>query len=1244
MAHLHSIRLRGFKTFARPTELSFEPGVTVIIGPNGSGKSNIADAVLWVLGEQSPGNLRGRSMQDVIFTGPDGRRSSAAAEVSLVFDNTCGSLPLDAAQVEVSRRLLRDSASEYRLNGGVCRLLDVQDLFGGLGLGREMHSVISQGKVDAVLNSTPEARRALVEEAAGLGRFKKRRERTRAKMDKTRQNLVRVADVEREVKTSLRPLRQQVAAAERFAQALEEWALARARLVLFELVEVEGSRQETENALGSLLQRRDDIEQRLAALRRQRAEDEALFTTVLREREDVGSLYHRVRAEAERMEARAGDLRQRVVRIEGDLDRTRRRRDLAESQLASLGARVAEAAAVTADEGRLLLVSAALGRLQAELDGMLPAYRESAAREDDLKDEVFELESARSRALQDRDFLRRETEEKERLGREVTALAAEAAERTRQLQREAEELHRRAAAAVSALAAARAAATAGAGLVEEARAELDERTREERHLAEVVSGLETRRSVLRDLIERREGMPAGVRGLMERSGGSRLLAEVLSVEPGFERALAAALGPVVQAAVVAEDQDALSVLQTQGPLEAVWTSVAGAPAQGARREESWELAGPPPAGTRDLWDLVGGPEGLVLSLRRLMPPTAVVIDESAGVADLARAGASRAEVGAPAGGGWRLVSRAGEVMVPGLHVARRTEAGAEALLRARNELAAADEELAGLVGRRQAAAAATAAATAALKEAERARDDAEGALRHAEREASTAKNESDLHARRLTEVTAQEAELRARVGREADLAAQFTADLAAMEKTLATREAQLEQARASLRALQSELEAVRRRVARVEEKKAQATLLEVRLRERCRAHQAERERARTQLEAAQVEAARFGRRVQLLSDYQPALARLLACVTGLAARSAEHAQVIAGLVDHARSQSESAARVIREWGGAETELQREHDEIAERLTSLQVDKARAEDRHTLLADEVAELRRKHLSPRSLTPTDVAGQTAEGLETALLRAEQRRDRIGPVNPLAEQECAEMEERARFLSEQRRDLEASLAQLQDVLNGLDEHIEGAFSEIFAATKENFEGVIATIFPGAKGALTLTDGSAGGRRGRTGGGAGTEGDTADGLGSDSSLDGDETEQDALPGIALSVKFANKAPRSMSLLSGGEKAMTAIAFLFSLFLARPCPFYILDEVEASLDDVNIRRFLSLIRRYRDRTQFIIITHQRQTMEIADTLYGVALESDGTSRVLSRRLGGRKGEAGAMETADPTRLMAKEA
>jgi chromosome segregation protein len=305
---------------------------------------------------------------------------------------------------------------------------------------------------------------------------------------------------------------------------------------------------------------------------------------------------------------------------------------------------------------------------------------------------------------------------------------------------------------------------------------------------------------------------------------------------------------------------------------------------------------------------------------------------------------------------------------------------------------------------------------------------------------------------------------------------------------------------------------------------------------------------------------------------------------------------------------------MRDTAGSETGLQQDYESIGTRLAQLQVDRARQEDRRALVEEELADLRRKHLAPRSLVPADVAGENLELLEAAEERAARRLDRLGPVNPLAEQECAELEERAAFLAEQRRDLEASLAQLQEVVSDLDQHIETAFADIFETVRENFSAVIATVFPGAKGSLKLVESTPASARSEDG----TAGELEEVLG--------EEAKPPVRGIGLEVKFPNKSPRSLTLLSGGEKAMAAIAFLFSLFLARPCPFYILDEVEASLDDVNIRRFLSLVRRYRDRTQFIIITHQRQTMEVADTLYGVTLESDGTSRILSRRLTAAKG------------------
>jgi chromosome segregation protein len=1211
VTRLHSVRLRGFKTFARPTELTFESGVTVIIGPNGSGKSNIADAVLWVLGEQSPGNLRGRTMQDVIFSGPGGRKSSAVAEVSLVFDDESGALPLGFGQVEVTRRLVRDSGSEYLLNGSGCRLLDVQELVSALGLGREMHSVVSQGKVEALISSTPQARRALVEEAAGLGRFKKRRERAQAKLERTRQNLLRVTDVEREVKAALRPLKQQVVAAERFAEATEEWALARAKVVLLELISAQKLCLDTDGELARLHAREVELEAGLADLRRRRAAEEDHFAGALRQREELAAGYHGARAAAERMEGRAVSLRQRVARWEGELDRAHRRRELAQSELASLVSRLRQVTAGTADESRLEAVGMWALSLRAALEESLPAYRAAASAEDEAKDSVFELETARSRAIQDREFLRREAEEKRRAGSELAALSRAAAARVEQLRAEAESLGQQRGTLEAAVLDAREALEVAASRREESRTRAGEALQEEMTLGEQLAGLESRRAVLEDLLGRREGTAAAAKALMAAVDGCRLVTEAVTVEPGFERAFAAALGPLAQAVVVAGQPDAASALRFEGPLEAIWES----------RGSEYAPPIPPPAGTKDLWDLVSGPGAVIATLRALMPPTAVLMGE----ARLEDATLDHWT------GSWRLVSRAGELAAAGVHVARRRELGVEALLRARNELESVASEQAKSLVKRDAARELAEGTAAEVEKAEAHFRELEEDLREAERRLAAQNNEYDLHGRRIEEAEAQCVDLQRREERENGLAQEIINGLRGIEEAMAGREAELEEARASLRALQTRLEKMRTTLARLEEKKGQAALLEVRLHERCRAHESERQRARAQREAAVVESARCERRVTNLAAYVPVLTELRVVVEQLAERSHLAAAELGARVEEARVRSESAAKVMRERGGEEAELQQERDGMTARLTQLRVDQARLDDRRSLLESELAELRRRHLSPRALTAYEVAGEDVDALVAAAERCGRRRERIGPVNPLAEVECAELEERARFLSEQRRDLEASVAQLREVITELDEHIERAFTEIFEVASENFSSMIASVFPGAKGVLKLTEETPGAR-------------LPDAASPELLLDvvDDGESREDTRGIALEVRLANKAPRSISLLSGGEKAMTAIAFLFSLFLARPCPFYILDEVEASLDDLNIRRFLSLVRKYRDKTQFIIITHQRQTMEVADTLYGIALEGDGTSRVLSRRLGEKKGVPGGQRRPQEVDAMPK--
>jgi chromosome segregation protein len=1194
MPRLRSVRLRGFKTFAKPTELVFEAGVTVIIGPNGSGKSNIADAVLWVLGEQSPGNLRGRSMQDIIFSGPDGKRSSAVAEVSLVFDNEQGLMALDAPEVELTRRLERDSGSEYRVNGSSCRLLDVQDLVGGLGLGREMHSVISQGKVEALLSSTPEARRAMVEEAAGLGRFKKRRERAQAKLEKTRQNLLRMADIEREVKSALRPLRQQAAAAGRFAEAKEEWAQAKGRYLLAQSMSLRGAAGGTESELKSLELARAAIEERLTGLRQERATEEDRFATALQERERIGAVYHRLAMEAEQIQGKAASLRQRVARNEADLDRARRRREAARADVESLGRRLTEVAARTADESRLERVGEWSQTLRAALESAVAEFRGAAAAEDELKDAAFELESTRARALQDREFLRREIEARQKIDRELHTLIEEMSGRVASLEAEAAGYEVALRTGEEALETAGAQVQSAAAARETARASASETARREASLAEALSGIEARQAVLEDLVARREGTPAGARELMARRDGVRLLAEVVAVETGYERAVAAALGPLAQAVVLGAPDDLRLVLEGDDVLEAIVLD-------GGRPLGRGD--GPAPAGARDLWELVSGPEQLVATLRSLLPPTAVVIDDVR---------LSEAHVAASRGV-YRVVNRRGEMLHGGVYVARRREVGVETLLRARNELQAVARERVSAIEAREDTRIAAMEAVERLQRTETLFREAQERVSNAERTLGGQRNDKELCGRRLEEARRQSAELRTRDERESGFAGKMAADLVEVERKIAGQEAELEAARAEVRGMQGRLERLRESVSALEQKKAQAGLVEVRLRERCRAREGERERVSSQKNAAVVAAEHWVRRTGFLEDYLPLLGRLLTSVQ----RLAEHGRVVKAAyearLEDARAEAEGAARLMRDTTGSQTGLQQEYEATGARLTELHIERARHEDRRGVVEEELAELRRRHMAPRSLTAADVAGENLELLAAAEERTARRVEKIGPVNPLAEQECAELEERAAFLAEQRRDLEASLAQLQEVVADLDQHIETSFADIFKTVKENFSGVIATVFPGAKGSLKLVEGPAAPRA--------EDGAVAE-------LD-DALSEDAKPtvrGIALEVKFANKSPRSLSLLSGGEKAMTAIAFLFSLFLARPCPFYILDEVEASLDDINIRRFLSLVRRYQDRTQFIIITHQRQTMEVADTLYGVTLESDGTSRILSRRLTVAKG------------------
>ncbi|MFL5941652.1 MAG: chromosome segregation SMC family protein, partial [Gaiellaceae bacterium] len=817
-----------------PVEIRLEPGVGVIVGPNGSGKSNVSDGIRWAAGSLSPTELRAEKPDDVLFAGGGTRGKADFCEVELLFDNADGALPVDYAELSVARRLHRGGEGQYLVNRAAVRRLDLVELLADLGLGQGMHSIISQGKVEAILASRPAERRALIEEAAGLGRFKARRHRAELKLARVGIEVERARDVEAEVKKRLRPLALQATAAERAQKLGVEIGRLRARIAELDLAGLEERLREIDRRRGGAVSRRAGVEERLELLLAERGQAEEELGDAAGAREQALQALYRLRSATERLGLRRESAEARVVRLRDELARPRR----------------------VLDE-----------RVRAEREGLAAELR----------------------------------------------------------------------------------------LLEERLRSLD------RALAE------------------QEGLPPAARALAEE--GERIALSLLEVEPGRERAAAAALGRSASAVVRDDAAGALALLERarETGLGSLVVLVGRDPAQLVARmpvvAKEELLASPIPAVT---------PEGYGYDPQR------------------------------------------GELWFAG--------ETAEALL-------------------------------------------------------------LELQARRRSLASELE-DLRARV--EAPIP---DAAYSLERNPLADRS--LEIAERLVRALDVSLE------------RLEAPL-------------------RTAVEAG-------------------------------AARNGE------------------LGAELRRLGAAEVELRQELAAAAEAVSAVEVEAARVDA-------EADEARRRLDQAGADEPAE--GDDREQLVATVERLERRRETLGQVNPLAHEEYEAEKARLEELAAQRADLEASLAELEKLRAELTETVERRFAETFDAVQGHFADVTATVFPGGEGRLRLTE---------------------------SEEEQEESREE--PGVEVELRPAGKRVQRLSLLSGGEKALGAIAFLFALFLARPCPFYLLDEVEAALDDTNIGRFVELLRRYSDRAQFVVITHQKRTMEAADVLYGVTMGGDGVSQVVSRRL-----------------------
>ncbi len=1067
--YLKSITMKGFKSFPDRTRLEFGPGTSVIVGPNGSGKSNVTDAVLWALGEQSPMAVRGHSMQDVIFGGAPGRQAAGSAMVELVLVDDQGVLGL-GPEVSILRRLDRNGEGEYRLGGARCRLIDVIEVLSDTGLGKEMHSVISQGRVEAIVTSKPRDRRLLIEEAAGLGKHRKRRRRAQLKLGHTQDNLDRALDVEREARSRLKPLKRQAEAADLHErihrQTLEvRWELARDEL-RSRRVELEAAAQQAAQARAE----RGRVEQELEAVAIRRREAEEALAARSSHREELSRRSFAAQSAADRVGYRADAV--------GDAGQT------VSSRLASAQLRLEE------------LVAAAAG---------------------DTPDPDAEARIAA-------------------LSRELEALERD---REAELARQLSELEQQ--------------LTAVAGLEQQRALALDE-AKSARDLAETAH--EAARAAVRDaerVVEtaRRESARVGgelaavnqfLRSHQTAPGGASSLADELTVAPGYELAVAAALDGRLGAALL-DDRAAASALLDRagrdGGRVLVFRDIG---------ERGADAATPPVSGSVALRDYVSGDSRAAAIARELLRGVWVVDDVSAvpdSFAGVAVTSAGRVYSGLS--GEMRQTAKVGEERV----LAERNRR--EELIKASEAAVQAEHTARAEVG----------AAAARTSELDAVREQAIVAQR-------VARDSFD-------EAVEQQRRLNAAIARRRT---------APDEGPAADRRAQL----------QAQVGA-----------------------ERSRLEQSERERSRRDAQILRL-------RAEVARDLllSPRIAGVRAELEDLSSVIAEcKARFDAELVRD-RAAGESVAAQLRACAQEEAGIQSRLHAAGEALTGAEVRSQRSRDQaadaeHGLrvLADEL------QLEPAA-AQEPLPEERRQELLLQLERLAKRREQLGPVNPLAQEEYAEALAHVEELESQRTDLETALRELEGLIRDTDRQIRETFEQTFEAAASNFEELAARVFPGGSGRLSLvaeSDGRApviGGQALDDANGAavtdeGEDPDSGDGV--------DAGEDEDLLGVEIEITPAGKAMKRLTLLSGGEKSMTALAFLFAVFLARPCPFYIMDEVEAALDDLNISRFLDLLDTYSDRAQFIVVTHQKRTMEAADSLYGVSMGGDGISKVVSRRL-----------------------
>jgi chromosome segregation protein len=1148
---LKSLSVKGFKSFADPTVLEFEPGITVVVGPNGSGKSNVVDAVTWVLGAQGPRSLRSAKMEDVIFAGTSSRPQLGRAEVSLTIDNSSGKLPVDLAEVTITRTLFRSGDSEYAINGAPCRLLDIQELLADSGVGRQQHMIIGQGQLDTVLNARPEDRRAIIEEAAGVLKHRRRRERAERRLAATAENLERLGDLVREVRRQIRPLERQAAAARSHDSVASELREVRRYLAGVEMAELAARRTAATQGLAVCRDEERELHQTLDDLDAEASSTTAELSS--RREEDLADALGRVQGLVERARGLSGLLRERGRSVAAALDAAADVDVVStlESEAARLAAEMSAADDETQEFGGTdrAELAAALETLDTE-QAQLVARWESVL-DGDHPDQAAARLRARTELVARTGA--REHHDVESLSGRLATLEernAAAAVRADLQQATAADLESATPVLESDLATRTAELEQAAAAAEVAQQAADE-AEEGRH----------RTAARAEALERALAEMSGAGGhelLREVDGVVGSLVDLVEIDDGWEAAFEAAAGAGVATVVVdgpGSAQRALARLRDRGVTGAVLAPRAGRPRTLSDGDLSPGSSAEPVR--RHVRARHGGVEAE--AVLDALVGRAVRVDGWEEAIDLSLAHDELVVV-TPAGDrfattGWRV--RSGTAVVTAAAV---EEAGQ----RAQEAAAASELARAGLAERRVVLARGRDARAAA----ERALDRHLAALDASRADGERAVAESGRLASELDEARAELVAARGRHAQASTEAQELAASVALVEEAAAAWH-DLEGRRGALVERTRELDV---RAAGLAERRRVLAERHAEVERRLQGHTEER---------ATAEARR-----RRLEDEGTALRRL----EGVVVR--EHGRLDA-VFEELRREYRDQVDAVRAGGERLEQLRQDRHTTEQRLDGVRT-RTRTLDLEMNEVDLRAEALREHVHrDLATTPEQLVGlpepsvpedtthvQHAEELERKLVA-------LGPVNPLALEELSALEERHRELEAQVDDVRGARRELHEVVRTLDDEIMTSFAAAAADVNEHFSTLVAMLFPGGTGRLVLVD-----------------------------------PDDLLnTGVEIEVRPAGRNVRRVSLLSGGERSMAALAFLFAVFRSRPSPFYLMDEVEAALDDVNLTRFLALVHEFRDEAQLLIVSHQKRTMETADALYGVTMAPGGSSQVVSQKV-----------------------